>query len=658
MLLFTACSPDDYGFGSAQYSAADLVAPNAYTVTIEGNRVILKSNIKDCTALWDTPNGRSQQQEMTLELPFAGDYEVTFGVETRAGAVFGAPYKFTIAQNDFTMLSNEKYYFLADKRYKRGDAQPSSEDLIAGISKKWYPNDKDYGLGCTGPVMYMTPYDPTNTGNYTEAEEKGGVYKDVPFGRANWAPNWDPGFQSWLIPDTDPYMDSYMEFTMDAAHGCVLNMYRGEDGAKGASTGVNLSGKFSLTNVDLSGYSSPLLSFSDPVFALHNKGFDEVCSNYTQDIIVAELTPYYLTLITKRTNSEGAWYLVWNFVSEEVKQTNGACIPKEEIQGLGVSTPQLPDMSGVTLNDIFTVESNGVSYVGSKTTYTVSEDGAYDIMAWNGAENKWQPIINGNYNDTWAPAPGAEAFANELQLSKNANGTIEYSYGTSEGTVTFNGNRVVFSNDIEFFTVAGDARTITIKGNEFTLLSFGAGDSMVLGIPNTKDEKGNVNSYLVVNLNVKPIGGPSGPVVVALTSDYKEHCWYENGCLRLGFHHYGDGGTGIFKDAASVALKKDQTIKVTFTLKPGITWLQTPKCALIDNNIKTTWEQGCFDLDDAVTVNTSGSTTVTLKNTLGMKTGFTATCLDLSIQANGFLDGYVDGGEALDVFESISCVIE
>jgi hypothetical protein len=199
---------------------------------------------------------------------------------------------------------------------------------------------------------------------------------------------------------------------------------------------------------------------------------------------------------------------------------------------------------------------------------------------------------------------------------------------------------------------------VAIEGKTFTILEMNATEGMTLGIPNGNDANGNVTSYMVVNLNTKPIGGgQTGPLVVALTDDYYEHSWVENGCLRLGFHHYGDGGTGIFKDAASVKLKKNQTIKVTFSLKSGLTWSKTPKCALIDNNIKTTWEQGCFNLEDAATVNTSGETTVTLTNNTGATQKFTPTCLDLSIQLDGYLDGYV-AGDTPDVFEKISCVIE
>ena len=658
LFVFSACSPDDYEMGGAQYTADQLKAPDAYTVDINGNRVTLTSKLVGCTPLWITPNGRSQEQQLTLDLPFAGEYEVTLGAETRAGAVYGEPYKFTLAQNDFTMLDSPLWFYLADKNYTKGSSFPDEQTLIEGISKKWYPNDKDYGLGCTGPVMYMTPYNPTNQeGAYTPEEEANMVYKPITFGRANWAPNWDPGFQSWLIPEDDPYMDSYMEFSMDAANGCVATMYRGESGSKGSSTGSNMVGKFNLGLLDKE---HPTISFSD-CFAMHNIGFDEVCSNYTQEVIIAEMTPYYLCLVTKRTNSEGPWYIVWNFVSEEVRQTNGACIPSEEVQLLSTSTPVLPEFSNLA-TDLFTVEIGDHTYIGDGITFTVNEDMPYDIIAWNGAEgvDKWQSKLNGKYNNSWAPMPGDDVWDNELEISKNSDGTYSYTYGDSEGTMTIGDNTLTFSDEVTFLTAKNDFRTIAVKGKTFTILEMNPAEGMKIGIPETKDDKGNVNSYIVVDLDVKPVGGgQTGPTVVSLTDTYygENIAWIENNCFRLAFHHYGDNGTGIFKDASKVKLKKGQTIKVTFTLNGNVEWEKAPKCALIDNNIKTTWEPGCFDLDDAVTVNLTGETTVTLTNNTDATQKFTPTCLDLSIQLDGYLKNY-NNDEVPDLIQSIKCVIE
>ena len=180
LFVFSACSPNDYEMGGAQYTADQLKAPDAYTVEINGNRVTLTSKLVGCTPLWITPNGRSQEQQLTLNLPFAGDYEVTLGAETRAGAVYGEPYKFTLAQNDFTMLDSPLWFYLADKNYTKGSSFPDEQTLIEGISKKWYPNDKDYGLGCTGPVMYIAPYNPTNQeGAFTPEEQANMVYYGI-----------------------------------------------------------------------------------------------------------------------------------------------------------------------------------------------------------------------------------------------------------------------------------------------------------------------------------------------------------------------------------------------------------------------------------------------------------------------------------------------
>lgn len=655
LLLFGACTPDDHDFGGAQYSSENLVAPNAYTVTIDGNKVHLASKISGCTPLWVTPNGRSQESELTLELPFAGDYEVTFGAETRAGTVYGEPYKFTLGQNDFGLLSDDKWFYLADNNFHTGDKLPDAATLAAGISKKWYPCDADYGLGCTGPVMYMSPYDPDNDGKgFTADDEANLVYKDITFGRDNWAPNWDPGFQSWLIPETDPYMDSYMQFSMDAKNGCVATVYRGESGSKGASTGSNMTGKFNLALTDKT---KPSISFTD-CYALHNISFDEVCANYTQDIQIIELTPYYLSLVTRRTNSEGNWYIVWNFVSEEVIQTHGECIPKEDAGLIDKAEPVLPIFDNLD-TDLFTIEADGVTYVGSQMTFTIDEEMPYEWMWWNGSPSvtAWQGVTGGDYTAAWAPAAGDDIGDFELVISKASDGSYDYTAGETEGKLTIPDGKLVFDNEITILTASNDFRTVTVTGKEFTVMSCEPGESMMIGIPSSTDDKGNTDSYLVAKLNYKQISaGQTGPTVVPLTDNYSDEgiTWTENGCVRLAFHHYGDGGNGIFKDAASVKLKKGQTIKVTFKLKEGvITWSQTPKCALIDNNIKTTWEPGCFDMDDAVTVNVNGETAVTLKNTTGATQKFTATCLDLSIQ----FDGYGEG-DYTDMFESVSCIIE
>ena len=664
VFLMASCSPEDFGFGKKTYSPEDLVEGKAYTVTIEGNVLKLESKISDATSLWITPIGRSQEKAFTVELPFAGEYEVTFGVETPGGIVYGDPYKITLSQNDFSLLSDNKWFYLADKDYKTGDPLPSAETLAKGISKKWYPCDANYGVGqCTAPVMYIAPYDPDGDGKGFTAEEKDDknvAYRDIVFGTGNWKPNWDPGFQSWLVPENDPYMDSYMTFSMDALNGCVATMYRGESGAKGASTGSNMVGKF---NMNLNDKTKPLITFTD-CYAMHNTGFDEVCSNYTQDIQIVELTPYVLQLVTKRTNSEGNWYICWNFVSEDVIATKGACIPKADQNLIETAKPILPTFENIH-TDLFTADINGDKYVGSKMTFTLDSETPYDFLWWNGSPNvkAWESVTGGKYNSTWAPALDDKAIDNfELTISKASDGSYNYECGEADGKVKITENTLTFDKEISVFAVAGDKRTIELKGNQFYILGNSADDQyLTIGIPETKDENGQVNSYLVAKLAYKKIAtGPTGPTKVAIDNSIIHNegiMWVENGCLRVGFHHYGETGVGLFKDVKSVKLKKNQTITVTFKIKGGVTWSKTPKCALIDNNIKQTWEPGAYDLPDAVVVDTNGGeTTVSLTNTTGSTQTFTATCLDLSIQLNGFGD-YGGSTDNIDI-EIVSCTIQ
>ena len=436
VLMLSACSPDEYDMGKKTYVSDDLAEGIAYTVTIKGNEVRLKSNITGCTPLWVTPQGRSQESELAVSLPFAGEYEVTFGVETPGGVVYGEPYTFNLAQNDFSLLSDEKWFLLSSRDFKSGDALPDAETLAEGVSKKWYPCDANYGIGqCSGPVMYMAPYDPDGDGaGYTQKEADDLVYKDIVFGAGNWKPNWDPGFQGWLIPETDPYMDSYMTFSMDAANGCVATMYRGEAGVKGSSTGSNMKGKF---NMNLAEKTKPTISFSD-CYSMHNVGFDEVCSNYTQDIQIIDLTPYILQLVTKRTNSDGSWYIVWNFVSEEVIATKGECIPKEDSGQIEKIAPVLPTFDNLA-TDLFTTEISGVTYVGNQMTFNLDTEIPYDWLWWNGSPSvqKWESVTGGVYNDSWAPAAGDEVEDFELILSKASDGSYNYEYGEISGKVSF-----------------------------------------------------------------------------------------------------------------------------------------------------------------------------------------------------------------------------
>lgn len=666
ILMLSACTPDKYDMGGKTYVSGDLVQGTAYTVTISGNQVHLKSNISGCTPLWVTPQGRSQESDLTIELPFSGTYEVTFGAETPGGIVYGEPYSFTLGQNDFSLLGDEKWFLLADENFKTGDALPDAETLAAGVSKKWYPCDANYGIGqCSGPVMYLSPFDPDGDGaGYTEQEEADAVYKDIVFGTGNWKPNWDPGFQDWLISATDPYMDSYMLFSMDASGGCVATMYRGENGTKGASTGSNMTGKF---NMNLADKTKPLISFTD-CYSMHNAGFDAVCSNYTQDIQIIELTPYILQLVTKRTNDEGNWYIVWNFVSEEVIETAGECIPKEESGLINKVEPVLPSFDNLQ-TDLFTTEIEGVSYVGQQMTFNLNTEIPYDWLWWNGSPDvaEWESVTGGSYNTTWAPAPGEETEDFELILSKASDGTYKYECGDLSGNMTIAGNVITFDKEITFLTASHDQRTVIVKGTSFNVLSVEAGEALTLGIPESVDENGVVNTYLVANLLYKKVSsGTTGPTEVKVDNSKVQVIFGDGNPERLRIQFYNPWVSDVEWpiDVTKVKLKKNQKLTIQYKVLGGITWNEgtAPKTVILDNNIGNAWEDGCYSLEHAVNFDmVSGATqTVTVTNTTGATVTYDGTsCLIIGIQnkGNATVETLEDGSPNVQV-EIVSMTIE
>jgi hypothetical protein len=625
-MIFSACSPEKYEMGEQTYTSDDLVQGIAYKVTPDAkdpNTIHLESLVKGVTPLWETPQGRSENATMTIALPFAGEYEITFGVITPAGPVYGPPYQFTVAENNFNMLSDAIWTNLAGG---------------VGKTRKWVPMDGNYGIGrCTAPVMYM---DPKNVKNDDSKSS------DLIFGSANWAPNWDPGFQSWLIPADDPYMKSYMTFGLDAVKGCTAEVFRND-----ANGGTKMNGKFSL---NLSDPKRPTITF-DGCYSLHNAGFDNVCSNYTINLQIIELTPYLLQIATMRTNSEGAWWLVWNFISEEA-QKNPSLIPIDDPGLLPTVPVKEPEYNNLN-ESLFTIVAANATYVGTATTFLLNGDAPYDWMWWNGATGTWESngfAAAGDYTTTWTPAfTGTDDFS--MNLSKTGSSgtyscTLETVDGSTATTFTIQGNKLVFADSIRLLSASNKYTTVDIKGKVFTVMAcLPDDDRVVLGVPAGTDGKGVVNRYLCANLTIKPITSSSGPTVIAVNNS-KLSCSIEaSKYFRIEFYNPFVSARDWPIDISKVKLKKDQKLTIKFTIN-GITWNEgaNPKSAICNNNITNLWEPDCFNDPSAVNLNKNGETTIVLTNNTGATVTFDGTsALTISTQLDGFgsapmVDGQLD----------------
>lgn len=622
LFLVSACLPEEHSLGEVTYVSDDLVHDIAYKVTVDGNTVTLQSLIEGAVALWETPQGRSQSSTMKIDLPFAGTYEVTYGILTDAGPVYGAPYSFEVTENDFSMLSDEIW-----------------TNLAGGVesSRKWVPISMNYGIGrCTGPVMYMSPNDVKNDGS---------GMKDLLFGSDNWTPNWDPGIQDWLIPAGDPYFDSYMTFGLSATDGCTAEVFRND-----ANGGTLMKGKFVL---NIANPKQPLLTFEN-CYSLHNAGFDSVCENYTMNLNIIECTPYLLQIATMRTNSEGPWWIVWNFISAEAA-ADPSILPKEEsglLTTIPVAEPEYEDLA----TDLFTISGSGAYYQATATTYLMNGDAPYDWMWWNEATGAWES--NGfdsvdDYSANWTPAfTGADDFEMTLATTSKA-GEYSCTVGDVNTTFTIEGNKMVFADEVTLLSASNDYTTVEIKGTEFTVMKVSADDAVVvLGVPAGTDATGAVNKYLCANLTIKPISSESGPVALVVdNSVISPYFETNNNAYQYRFDLYNPWGGTPMIDITKAKLKKNQKMVIKFKVE-GLEWnegVTTTKLAISDNLIVNCWGADVFAHATAIDVSTSATEhTIELVNNTGATANFEGTsCISVCLLAEDVV-GPVDADSAID----------
>jgi hypothetical protein len=289
VMLLSACSPDDHNLGAVDVTPDDLVEGLAYTVTRDANNpniIYLESLMgSSYTALWETPQGRSQKQSMTLKMPFPGTYTVTFGVQTRNGVVYGTPVTFTIDDFNADFVTHELWTLLTGG---------------VGSSKTWIPDNGQYGLA-SGEISYA---DPSGTVEWN-----------------NWTSNWDPAAGQ---TGDDAIWNSSMTF--DLINGANVTVDDQSTGGSGETKGTFM--------LDTDAHT---ITFTDAEL-LHTAGSSIMTSDWKRNLKILNLTENQLRigiLREKATSGEDPWWIIWNFVNKEYADNYEA--PAQEI------FPTLPD---------------------------------------------------------------------------------------------------------------------------------------------------------------------------------------------------------------------------------------------------------------------------------------------------------------------------
>ncbi|GAA4178375.1 hypothetical protein [Sphingobacterium ginsenosidimutans] len=285
MTMAGACSPEKYALGEIDLSPAQLTEGKSYRIEHDANNpnIVYLTSLMDpkYTALWEHPQGRSQDKKVTLKMPFPGEYTVKFGVETRGGVVYGEPVSFKIDAMYAEFISDETWTLLTGG---------------AGQEKTWFLDLDAAGVSrhFKGPMYFY------GTGDWWGTVNKTGE----PLNSDSWS--WEPDWKgnSWLMPAGD-----YGRMTFDLKGGANVNVNH-------AMLGKVQKGVF---NIDTEKKTMRMTGASP----LHGKPQDGIVVDWG-DVRIMSLTKNTMQLAVLRDpvlSNDGAAMLTFNFISKEYKES-------------------------------------------------------------------------------------------------------------------------------------------------------------------------------------------------------------------------------------------------------------------------------------------------------------------------------------------------
>lgn len=265
-LFFSACTPQDYELGA-------LVDKSALKFSItqdatDPNMVILKSLTPGVTPQWITPLGRSTRVQDTVKIAFPGTYKFIYGVESAGGLVQADTITMNIATSNLSYVNDRLW-----------------TNLTGGVGnqKTWRLDYGSYGLNA-GPLTYCAPLT-----SWTEWQAGTATI--------GWAPSWKDN--TWIIPAAD--QASRMTFSLKG--GAFMTTHK-------VGEGVDESGTFMLNS------SNHTLTTTNATI-LRSSSFIASATNWNTNLVILSLTANQLMVGVRRTNSEGDYLFVWNFVSDD-----------------------------------------------------------------------------------------------------------------------------------------------------------------------------------------------------------------------------------------------------------------------------------------------------------------------------------------------------
>ena len=498
LLMFSACTPDEYEMGSKAFAPEDLVEGVAYSVTHDANNpniVYLKSLLgPEFTPLWEHPQGRSQEAEVTLKMPFEGTYEVTFGVETRGGVVYGAPTTFTIDDFCADFVTGEMWDFLAGG---------------SGNSKTWIPDNGSYGL----QQGFYTCFDPSTT--YADMVQNGSKWTTS---SKTW---WEPSNADAGVTEDD--LMASMTFSLQGSAGLSVTTYK--DGVATTKEGM-----FSM-NTD-----NHTISAIDVDFA-HGAWADGKAVDFRNNFQILVLTENQLMIGNYRDEAmsgEGRCVYCWNFVSKEYADNY---VPVDQPD----PEPALPDGWKNAVSEIST----------TKIVWNMSPDVPFDWANLDGS--LMNNFTAGNYPDWATLQPNLDKLTMTLDSKDNSYEFVMPDGTTVSGTYELDDKGIyTFTNGVPSYHIGGgDIMFAATAENQLRILQVNMlGDvlqGMWLGQRSTEKDE-----YIAYHFVPAAGSSSSEPEYTNIAVDNSKLVWgdlEEKGNFRVELYNIW-GATGAGSDSA------------------------------------------------------------------------------------------------------------
>lgn len=387
--LISSCEPESLSLGSQlDKSEIDFEIVQDFSVDPGGNTVILTNKTPGVVLTWDYGTGRSNKKTETVKYAFKGDYTIKVSAVTEGGIVELDPVTVTVTDDNLNYVNDPLWTALTGG---------------VGNTKTWVLDNGDYGLA-PGALSYADPATTVEWNNFT--------------------PNWEPEGNPPGSEDVNMGWGSTMTFSLDG--GPFMTTHKLNEG------GVDESGTYFL---DINEHTLTTTNAT----ILRPDNYIENANNWNDNLKVLVLNENQLRIAIYRTNDEGPWWLIWNYVSKEYTDNY---VPED----LPDPDPEI-DLNGGSIDDLLSVTTT------TSKTWVMSPDTPFNWTDLNGVFlNDWSSVTDYE-NSGWAPFSSAD----QTSVIKNK---ITFN---NDGTVS-----TIDSNDVEatgtYSTSTDGTNVITFTG--------------------------------------------------------------------------------------------------------------------------------------------------------------------------------------------------